>query len=307
MIISASRRTDIPAFYAEWFMNRVRAGYCLVPNPFNPHQVSRVSLQPADVEAVVFWTRNPRPLMARLEELDQAGLPYCFLFTIVGNPRDIDVKSPPTAAAAATFIDLAHRIGPERMTWRYDPIVLSPLTSVGFHLEHFEGLARRLSGATRRVIISTVNLYRKSSPRLQALRGTPAEIVPPSEGDLERLVPQLREIAEAHGICITSCAEELDLRPYGVQPGKCIDDTLLRDALGVETTDKKDPGQRPACGCVVSRDIGAYDTCLFGCAYCYATRSFERSKERYRAHDPRSEALVPPNPLSVRGRACTDR
>lgn len=303
MIISASRRSDIPAFYAAWFMNRIRAGYCLVPNPFNPRQISRVSLAPADVDAIVFWTRNPRPLMGRLAALDEAGFKYSFLFTIVGHPRQIDPKSPSTAAATATFRDLAARLGPERVIWRYDPIVLSTLTRAEFHLENFEALARQLSGSTRRVVISTVNLYRKAKPRLDRLQGTPAELVPPSESDLERLIPKMREVAGEHGMGIVSCAEELDLRRFGVEPGKCIDDGLLRDALGIEVCGKKDPGQRDACGCVASRDIGVYDTCLFGCAYCYATRSFERARERYHAHDPHSPSLLsaPPGPaLNVR-------
>lgn len=292
MIISASRRTDIPAFYAEWFLNRVRAGYCVVPNPFNAKQVSRVSLRPADVDAVVFWTRNPRPLMASLDELDRAGLRYYFLFTLVGNPREIDPKSPPTAVATATFRELAERLGPERVIWRYDPIVFSSLTRAEFHVENFENLARTLAGSTRRVVISTVNLYRKSKGRLDGLAGTPAEIVAPSVDDLARVIPRMREIAGQHGMRITSCAEETDLRPYGVEPGKCIDDMLLREALGVDVRAKKDAGQRGACGCVESRDIGMYDTCLFGCAYCYATRSFEKARERYQGHDPQSPSLV---------------
>lgn len=292
VIISASRRTDIPAFYADWFMNRVRAEYCLVPNPFNPRQISRVSLAPADVDAIVFWTRNPRPLMRRLPELDEAGFKYYFLFTLVGNPREIDPKSPPIAAAVATFRALADRISPERVVWRYDPIVLSRLTSAEYHLENFEALARRLSGSTRRVVISTVNLYRKSKSRLDSLQGTPAELVPPAQSDLERLVPKMRQIAGEREMRIVSCAEELDLRRFGVEPGKCVDDVLLRDALEIEVGGKKDPGQREACGCVQSRDIGVYDTCLYGCVYCYATRSFDRARERYHAHDPHSPTLL---------------
>src|SRR5512135_950390 len=128
MIISASRRTDIPAFYSRWFMNRVRAGYCTVPNPFNANQVKRISLLPEEVDVIVFWTRNPRPLFPFLKELDVRGVRYYFQFTLLDNPRSIDPKTPPAESALQTFRALSEQVGPARVIWRYDPLVLSQIT-----------------------------------------------------------------------------------------------------------------------------------------------------------------------------------
>ena len=169
MIISASRRTDIPAFYAPWFMQRVRAGFCDVPNPFNRHQVSRISLRPQEVDAIVFWTRNPRPLLASLDELDALGYRYYFQYTILDNPRTIDPKTPPVGAAVETFQQLADRIGPARVIWRYDPIVLSSVTDASFHQERYAWIAEQLRGYTTRSVISIVDVYRKAARRLHAL------------------------------------------------------------------------------------------------------------------------------------------
>ena len=137
MIISASRRTDIPAFYAEWFIRRIRAGYCLVPNPFNSQQVQRVSLLPEDVDAIVFWTRNPRPIFSHLAELDERGYRYCFQYTLMDNPAPIDPASPHPPASVATFRDLAHRISPQRVIWRYDPILISEFDSASLAYGNF--------------------------------------------------------------------------------------------------------------------------------------------------------------------------
>ena len=137
MIISASRRTDIPAFYAEWFMRRIRAGYCTVPNPYNRKQVAKVSLAPDAVDVIVFWTRNPRPLLPHLAELDRCGYRYYFQYTVMDNPRAIDPKSPAADAAIKTFRELAGIVGAERIIWRYDPIVISAATPAEFHLSTY--------------------------------------------------------------------------------------------------------------------------------------------------------------------------
>jgi len=305
MIISASRRTDIPAFYARWFINRVRAGFCTVPNPFNPRQVSRVSLQPEAVEVIVFWTRNPAPLLPYLDELDARGLRYYFQYTVLGNPRALDPHCPPLPQALVTFRRLAERVGPQKVIWRYDPIVLTPHTDVAFHLATFARIAQALRGATRRVVISLVDRYPPAERRLARV-GYPLmdERLPP--GEWERLICTLAETATRNDMEIVSCAEERDLSPYGVRPGKCVDDAYIRQVFGIEVTHRKDPHQRKACGCVISKDIGAYDTCRFRCVYCYATRSFERAGRRYAAHDPDAPSLVgwydiPPSPEEPSG------
>ena len=295
MIISASRRTDIPAFYAPWFMNRMRAAYCTVPNPFNRSQVSRISLRPKDVDVIVFWTRNPRPLLPALDELDDRGYRYYFQYTLLDNPRTLDPKSPPVDAAIATFQTLAERIGPARVIWRYDPIVLSSATGADYHLERYARIAAALRGHTTRSVISVMDRYRKIEKRLAALAtqgitlsSPPADRAP----NFARLMTGLAAIAAANEMEIQSCAEELDLARYGIAPGKCIDDAYIEKVFGLRLNVKKDPSQRAACGCVASRDIGMYDSCLFGCAYCYATSSFARAAVNHAAHDPAGEALI---------------
>ena len=265
MIISASRRTDIPAFYAPWMVHRLREGYCTVPNPFDRNQVSRISLRPEDVDAIVFWTRNPRPLLPYLDELDARGYRYYFQFTILGYPRQLDVKSPPVAAALQTFCELSDRLGPSRVIWRYDPIVFSGLTPAAFHRENFPRLAEALRDRTRRSVISIVDAYRKTASRLRKLDGTPAAMQPCDAAEFGPLMAELAAVARANGMDIVSCAEEIDLRLFGIRPGKCIDDAVIAAAFDIRVPETKDPAQRPACGCVVSRDVGMYESCLYGC------------------------------------------
>jgi hypothetical protein len=295
MIISASRRTDIPAFYADWLINRVRAGYCIVPNPFNRKQISYVSLKPEDVNIFVFWTRNPRPLFPYLGELDRRGHRYYFQYTLMDNPRPIDRKTPPLEASLETFRELANRIGSEKIIWRYDPIVFSGITGARFHQETYGRIAQELQGYTHRSVISVVDIYRKAARRLRELAEQGVELTDydgqPSQR-FDHLMQNLVRIAGENGMEIASCAETIDLRPYGVRPGKCVDDQYMKKVFGLDVTNEKDPHQREACGCVISRDIGMYDTCLYGCQYCYATTSFERARINYEEHDSNSPSLI---------------
>lgn len=292
MIISASRRTDVPAFYSEWLMNRIETGHCEVPNPLNPKQVTVVSLKPEDVDVIVFWTRNPSPLLARLKELDRRGYRCLFLYTLTGNPRAMEPHRPSLEQTLKTFKTLSDRIGPDRVTWRYDPLVFTSATGPEFHRETYETIARHLRGHTRRSIMSVVKIYRKIGQRITALRKEGIELVECEGEALSDLLKFMAATAQDNGMTLSSCAQEMDLTSSGILPGKCIDDGLIREVFGVEVSRRKDPSQRKACGCVVSKDIGMYDTCVYGCAYCYATTSFERAKGNYRGHNPESAALI---------------
>jgi DNA repair photolyase len=292
MIISASRRTDIPAFYADWFINRVRAGYCTSPNPFNKDLISRVSLKPTDVEVIVFWTRNSKPLIKHLPELDDRGFRYYFQFTVMANPRILDPKSPPVEKAIRAFKTLSDCIGPARVIWRYDPIVLSNLTDSAFHREKFANIAAALKGYTKRAVISIVDIYKSIASRMRRLELAGLTLLPPEGNHLPEFVRSLVEIAASHDMNLVSCAEEADLQPYGVKPGKCVDDELIAELFGLTVTHKKDPNQREACGCVISKDIGVYDTCPFNCVYCYATHSLAAVQRNHAQHDPKSPSLV---------------
>ena len=272
MIISASRRTDIPAFFAEWFMDRVRAGYCDVANPYRADQVSRVSLRAEDVDVIVFITRDARPLLPYLAELDGRGLRYYFQYTLTGYPRALEARTPAVPEALDTLRRLVEHVGPERLIWRYDPILFTTLTPPAFHVKQFARLAEALDGLTRRVTVSIMDDYRWVAARLKKLEKVGIARLEVADEEFGGVMRTLSATADAHGMEIFSCAEPIDLSTHGIAPGKCIDDAYLRRTFGIDVTRRKDPSQRKSCGCVVSKDIGTYNTCRHGCVYCYATR-----------------------------------
>jgi hypothetical protein len=276
-------------------MRRVRQGYCLVPSPFDRRRIARVDLTPGAVEAIVFWTRDPRPLLPHLAELEGWGYRFYFQFTLLDYPRSLDPGTPAAARSLATFGELARSLGPERVVWRYDPIVLSPATGPDFHLRTFRRLAGELSGACRQVVVSVLDRYRKAEGRLrEAAREGAGPVSPEEEARLLlRLIPGLVAAAGDAGLRIRSCAETRDLASLGVPPGACVDGDLVESLTGRPLRGGKDPGQRKACRCVASRDVGAYDTCPAGCRYCYAVSGFRRARMLQAAHDPDAPALVP--------------
>jgi len=297
MIISASRRTDIPAFYADWFMNRIRDGFFYRVNPFNSKQVTGFSLKAEDVDAVCFWTKNPRPLLMHLDELDERGLNYYFQFTLNPYDRTFEPHVPPLQERIETMIELAGRIGPERVVWRYDPVILSNATPVGWHLEQAGLIAERLKNATRRLVFSFCDFYGKGQGRLhRGLQGSgivPDDITAPeNRRELERLACGFREIADRHSLEIFTSSEEMDLSAFGIEHGACIDGELIGKLFGGKPSVKKDKNQRKTCNCVESVDMGSYNSCSFRCAYCYANFNEGTIESNRRKHDPDSPALL---------------
>lgn len=297
MIISASRRTDIPAFYAEWFMDRVREGYFYRVNPFNSKQVSGFSLKPEDVDAICFWTKNPQPLMTHLDELDERGLHYYFQFTLNPYNRTFEPHVPPLQERIETMIELAGRIGPERVVWRYDPVILSSFTPVAWHLKQAERIAGLLQGATRRLVFSFYDFYGKGQGRLnRALQGTGIKLeditAPGHREALEQIARGFKEIADSNGLEIFTCCEEVDLAAIGIGHGACIDSDLIRKLFGVDSSGRKDRNQRDACNCVESVDMGSYNSCRFKCAYCYANFNEGMIESNCQKHYPDSPALL---------------
>ncbi len=291
MIISASRRTDIPAFYSQWFYNRIRAGFCEVRNPFNPKQISVVNLKAENVDAIVFWTRNPRPFMRYLDELDTRGYKYYFLFTLNNYPRIYEPYRPLLYSALESFRELSARIGAGKVIWRYDPILITDDLTLSFHLNNYEKIASALSGFTKRVIISIVDNYRKTLRRLNKLN-VGYLLDQRNSTNIERLLKGIVQISDYHNIKVKSCAEAKDYDYLGIAHGKCIDDELLRNEFGVDVKYNKDKGQRKNCLCTVSKDIGAVDTCLIGCEYCYATRTHYVAVGNRQRHNPYSPAII---------------
>jgi hypothetical protein len=292
MIISASRRTDIPAFYSEWFINRMREGFLLTRNPFNAHQIRRVSLKPEDVEVLVFWTRNPSKLMPFLPEMDAQGYRYYFQYTITGYPRAVEKSVPNPQRAIDTFIELSQRVGPDKMVWRYDPILLSNLLPLEEHKRLFGKIAGMLTGRTSRVVISFTDFYKKTEKNLRQVDGLICSDITQQQEQLLELSAYMAEVAAANGMEIKSCAEAVDVTSAGVPHGKCIDDTLIKEVFGLSLDGKKDSGQREECGCIKSVDIGVYNTCLHGCSYCYATFNHDAVIKNQQKHNPSSPFLL---------------
>ncbi|MBS1196502.1 MAG: hypothetical protein H6R18_287 [Proteobacteria bacterium] len=292
MIISASRRTDIPAFYAEWFLNRISDGYVLLKNPFNAHQIRRVSLRAEDVDAIVFWTRNAEKLIPSLKILDARGYRYYFQYTITGYPRSIEQSVPATRRAIQTFIELSALIGPEKNIWRYDPILVSNVTSIDEHKRIFEKIARALEGHTNRVVISFVDMYKRVSANIGQVPGLIMEKETAKCEMFQTLAQHFANISAQFGMSIQSCAEEIDLSRQGIMHGKCIDDELIRSLFDISVARRKDKNQRPSCACIESVDIGQYDTCLHGCKYCYATTNHALATRNFEKHNPKSPLLL---------------
>ncbi len=300
MIISASRRTDIPAFYSQWLVNRLRTGWCLVPNPINTKHLLRVSLHAKDVDAIVFWSKNPLPLLAHLDEIDGMGFHYYFQFTLNDYPTALEPGLPPIEKRLRIFHRLSQRIGSQRMVWRYDPIIISNFTTRSYHIQRFSRLAKELKGATHRVMVSFVCLYRKTIRRLCRLEKDSAhnfsrDIASPENLDM---LKELAAIAAQSGIQMLTCAATPEVQAVGIPQGKCIDDGLVRQLWGLDIRYHKDPTQRQHCMCTVSKDIGVMDTCLHGCVYCYSTRDLTLARRRYQQHHPDSPALWLPHTMT---------
>ena len=233
MIISASRRTDIPSYYADWFYNRIKEGYVCVRNPMNVHQISRISLSPDVIDGIVFWTKNTRPMMNRLDLL--RDYMYYFQFTI--NPYDtvLEQQVPGKKHVIETFKRLSDLISPDRVIWRYDPIILTDTISVDYHIKYFEELAKRLHTYTKTCIISFLDLYKKTEKNL---RGTYSR--EPNVDEMMNIAAHISMIASHYGIKIQSCAEKIELESVGITHGHCIDSVLIEDLLGVKLVVSKD-------------------------------------------------------------------
>lgn len=271
MIMSASRRTDIPSCHAQWFMERVREGTVQVSNPMNPKQTRLLELSPEAVDCIVFWTKDPRPLLPFLDELDARGFRYYFQFTLTPYDRTIEPNLRPKREILRTFLALSARLGPERVCWRYDPVILNRDLDEAYHLSAFEKLCRVLSGRTKSCTISFVDYYQKLRRKYE--NGLLRTILPE---EMKRIASGFVRAAVPHGIAVRACCEQIDLSSCGVLPASCIDLQLAEKCAGHTIQIPQDKNQRPLCNCAASIDIGSYDTCSHGCVYCYANKMNKR-------------------------------
>lgn len=285
MILSVSRRTDIPNYYSDWFLNRIKEGCLYVRNPMNAHQVSRTMLTPELVDCIVFWTKNPEPMLDRLDEL--APYPFYFQFTLTGYGRDIECNVPhKRERMIPIFQELSRRIGRERVIWRYDPILFTRRYTPEYHLKAFGQIAEALRGYTAKCVISFVDSYAKNQKSMAALH---TYTLP--ERELAAFAGELARMAGDCGMKVGSCAEQIDLSACGIVHNCCIDRELIEQITGYELQAGKDRNQRKECGCIESIEVGTYDTCRNGCLYCYANNGRERIERTCSLYDPCSPIL----------------
>jgi hypothetical protein len=290
MIISASYRTDIPAFYGAWFEARLAEGSVRVANPYGgPERV--VPLTPQAVDGFVFWTRNLRPFLPVLARLNDQGFPFVVQMTITGYPRAIDAATVAPAAAVEQLQEVARLYGRRAAVWRYDPVVASSLTPPDWHAANFERLSEALAGPVDEVVLSFAQVYAKTKRNLdRAAVEHDFQWSDPAEPEKTALLARLGGIARAAGLTPSLCAQRELQEAAGLTPARCVDDRRLSDLAGKPIA-AANKSHRKECGCAASVDIGAYDSCPHGCAYCYAVRSREAAKKRFAEHDSASARL----------------
>src|SRR5262245_23264190 len=274
MIISASYRSDIPAFHGDWFLAALAAGEVAVANPYN-QRPSIIDLRPDSVDGYVFWTRNARPFARAFEAVAAQGKPFIVQYTIIGYPRSIDANVIDPGLAMANARALAQTYGKRAVVWRYDPILVDPVAATAWHRANFVRLADALAGITAEAVVSFAQLYAKSARNL-AKAGITWRV--PSAEEQAALIATLRDEAAQRGIALSLCTQpQLAAAP----PARCIDAQRLGNVVGrpIAAATK---GNRPGCLCAESRDIGAYDSCVHGCRYCYAVSDHEGVQRRMR-------------------------
>lgn len=285
MILSVSRRTDIPNYYSEWFFNRIKAGFVYVRNPMNIHQISKINLSPDIVDCIVFWTKNPEKMIDRLEEL--SAYQYYFQFTLTGYGKDMESNVPHKKnKMIPIFRKLSEKIGSEKVIWRYDPIIFTKTYTMDYHIKAFEQIADSLKGYTNKCVISFVDIYTKNKKNMEELGS-----IKLCECDLMEFSKKLCEIASDNQIEVASCAETVDLKQCGIGHNCCIDKELIEKLIGGRIKAEKDKNQRSGCGCIESIDIGAYNTCPNFCKYCYANYSQRSTINNWKSFDPESPLL----------------
>ena len=284
MIINTGGRTDTVQYYSEWLLKRFSEGYVLSRNPLFPNKVTRYELTPDKVDCVVFCSKNYKPILPRLHEITDKFNTY-FHYTITAYGKDIEPGVPDIEESVETLIRFSEIVGKQRIAWRYGPVLLTDNYTIKRHFETFERMAKTLSPYIDRCIFSFVEMYKKLETNMP-------ELLIMSENDMDILAKGLGEIAEKYGIFIQTCGTNGDFSQYGIHSSGCMTLDILGGANGIAFKNLKHKGMRQGCHCIESRDIGAYDTCMNGCKYCYANKNPHKAFENYKLHDPNSPLLL---------------
>ena len=285
MIISASRRTDIPAFYSDWFFNRIRQGFVIIRNPMNYNQLSRVSLATEVVDCIVFWTKDPMRMLDRIDELESYN--FYFQFTLTPYEKDIEPQLRDKNDLIETFKRLSEKIGRHRVIWRYDPILLTDKYDIMYHLESFRRMMVSLHKHTDKCVISFLDMYKSINKNMNNLG---VKVL--THNEMIELGSGISSIASDYGVTVTTCSEQIDLSSFGIDHNRCIDDKLIKEIAGTYISVEKDKNQRETCGCVSSIDIGMYNSCLYNCKYCYANHNPKTIRKNFVSHDSSSPIIL---------------
>jgi hypothetical protein len=284
MIINTGMRTDIPAYFSQWFYNRIKEGYVLTRNPYYPQQVTRYRLDPDVVDCLCFCTKNPEPMLDRLEEIAQFRQFWFVTMTPYG--REMEPQVPDKQQVMDSFIRLSEKVGVNAVGWRYDPIFLTEKYDLDFHLASFEKMAAYLSGHVDQCVISFLDLYAKTKRNFPQAREVAAD-------DRRLLAREFVKIGNRYQIRIRTCCEGTELAAYGVDVSGCMTKPVLERAAGISfTIPSGKKSAREACDCLLGNDIGMYNTCSHGCVYCYANYDRETVRQNVRLHDPKSPLLI---------------
>lgn len=293
MIVSASYKTDIPAFYGRWFINRLDAGFCMMVNPYSGKSL-RVDLTRPAVDGFVFWTKNLGPFLGALDGVAERGFPFVVQHSITGLPGGglpgaLERSVPDWRVTVGHLAGVRDRWGPRAAVWRYDPIIITEATPASWHRATFAALAQALRGVTDEVTASFLQPYRKTARNLAAAGIGWRD---PDREEKRALLADLAEIAAQEGMSLTLCTQPELVDASGVSAARCVDAGRLSDVAGRPLA-AREKGNRPGCLCAESRDIGDYDSCPHGCVYCYAVVDRAAAQRRFARHDPTGEFLVP--------------
>ncbi|MDE6023963.1 MAG: DUF1848 domain-containing protein [Lachnospiraceae bacterium] len=283
MILNTGSRTDIPAYYSDWFYNRIKEGYVLSRNPYYPTQITKYLLNPEVIDAIVFCTKNPFPMLDRFSQL--SAFDMFWFVTITPYGEEIEPYVPPKERVITYFQKLSELVGKERISWRYDPIFIADKYSIDYHIEQFSQMAKALSGYTDQCVVSFIDLYEKTKRNFSGIRSV-------TNTEQEKIIAVFSEIAKENKLQIHLCCENADLIRENVDAEGCMSKAVLEKSLGFRLNVPPKKLARQECTCLLGADIGAYNTCGHGCLYCYANYDKKTVVENMKLHNAFSPLLI---------------
>ena len=284
MILNTGARTDTAQYFSAWLLKRFEEGFVYTRNPLFPNKVTKYILSPDKIDCVLFCSKNYAPILPRLREITDKYRTY-FHYTITAYGKDVEPGVPSVGESMATLVELEKVVGKEKISWRYDPVLLTKEYTVGRILDTFACMAEKLAPHIDRCIFSFVEMYKKLEINMP-------ELIPMTQAEQDRIAEGLGKIAAKYGIWLQTCGTNGDWSRYGIHSSGCATLEILGKANGCAFRDIRHQGLRDGCHCIESRDVGAYDTCLNGCKYCYAKKKKKKARENFRLHDPDSPLLL---------------